>query len=221
MTVGSLTGDESEGEQREELGQADHPDGESGLRDGHGPSSDLVHIPRDHDRLRTGGQGAEKASSQKQCIGTAGQQRRRIVGRIKPLSGCGHSVFRLSTSTSRVSPTIELLGRMVITKIFHDRLTWSEGQTAHGNRLWRCLNRGHGSHSNARARPTVGAFRFSARTSTEFVATDSVPQPERAPNSTITSHAWSNSANMTLKRMSRHFRIRALRRRLSDLTSNP
>ncbi len=64
MTVGSLTGDKSEGEQREELGQADHPDGESGLRDGHGPSSDLVHIPRDDDRLRTGGQGAEEPPGQ-------------------------------------------------------------------------------------------------------------------------------------------------------------
>ncbi len=36
MTVGGLTGDESEGEQRKELGQADHPDGERGLRERHG-----------------------------------------------------------------------------------------------------------------------------------------------------------------------------------------
>ena len=36
VPVGGLAGDEGEGEQREELGQADHPDRERGLRDGHG-----------------------------------------------------------------------------------------------------------------------------------------------------------------------------------------
>ena len=69
VTVGSLTGDESEGEQREELGQADHPDGESGLRDGHGPSSDLIHLPRDDDRLRTRGKGAEEPPARNSTYG--------------------------------------------------------------------------------------------------------------------------------------------------------
>ena len=75
VTVGSLTGDEREGEQREELGQADHPDGERGLREGHGPSSELVHLPRDDDRLGTGGQGAEEPPGQEQHVWPAGQER--------------------------------------------------------------------------------------------------------------------------------------------------
>ncbi len=72
MTVGRLTGDEGEGEQREELGQADHPDRESGLREGHRLTSELVHLPRDDDRLRTGGQGAQEPPGQEQRVWPAG-----------------------------------------------------------------------------------------------------------------------------------------------------
>ena len=39
VTVGRLTGDESEGEEREELDQADHPNCEGGLSERHGASS--------------------------------------------------------------------------------------------------------------------------------------------------------------------------------------
>ena len=75
VTVGRLAGDEGEGEQRQELGQADHPDRESGLREGHGLSGELVHLPRDDDRLGTGGQGAEESPGQEQHVRPAGQQR--------------------------------------------------------------------------------------------------------------------------------------------------
>ena len=75
MTVGSLAGDESQGEQRKELGQADHPDRESGLREGHGLSSKLVHLPRNDDRLGTGGQGAEEPPGQEKHVWPAAQER--------------------------------------------------------------------------------------------------------------------------------------------------
>ena len=75
VPVGRLAGDEREGEQRQELGQADHPDREGGLRDGHGPSGELVHLPRDDDRLRTGGQRAEESPGQEQQVGPVDEQR--------------------------------------------------------------------------------------------------------------------------------------------------
>ena len=75
VSVSSLARDESECEQRQELGQADHPDRKRSLCDGHRPSGDLVDLPGDDDRLRTGGEGAEEASSQEEHVWPAGKQR--------------------------------------------------------------------------------------------------------------------------------------------------
>jgi hypothetical protein len=60
MTVRRFACGECEGKQREKLNEADHSDDKRGLRGRHGLAGDLVHLRCNDDRLRTGGQRAEK-----------------------------------------------------------------------------------------------------------------------------------------------------------------
>jgi hypothetical protein len=61
MAVRRIFCGECEGKQREKLHEADHSDDKGGLRGRHRLSGDLVHLPCNDDRLRTGSQRAERA----------------------------------------------------------------------------------------------------------------------------------------------------------------